>query len=233
MTKKAWYQLLTVAFLLVVLVGLSAATLDQLSFSKFDKAHYLTDQQIAFIRPGLSLTVKDVSVAADRTISVTYQITDPKGLPLDRDGIFTPGPVNTSFILATIPQGQNQHVNLTTRSAKSPITNVTAIQGSADSGGTTAKVSDGVYTYTFKTKLPEGFDPTATHSIGLVFYRDLAEFGLGDDHVNEVVNFRPDGGEVSKVRDVVTTETCKKCHDDETFGFHSHGARATVEVCVL
>jgi len=233
MTKKAWYQLLTVAFLLVVLVGLSAATLDQLSFSKFDKRHYLTDQQIAFIRPGLVLTVKDVSVAADRSVSVTYQITDPKGLPLDRDGVLTPGAVNTSFIMAYIPTDQNQYVNLTTRSAKSPITNVTAIQGSADSGGATVKVSDGVYKYTLKTKLPEGVDATATHSIGLVFYRDLSEFGLETDIVNDVVNFRPDGGQAAKVRDVVTTETCKKCHDDVTFGFHSHGARATVEVCVL
>ena len=126
---------MTVAFLLVVLVGLSAATLEQLSFSKFDKRHYLTDQQIAFIRPGLKLTVKDVSVAADRSVSVTYQITDLKGMPLDRDGILTPGPVNTSFILAYIPNDQNQYVNLTTRTAKSPITNVTAVQGSADSNG--------------------------------------------------------------------------------------------------
>ncbi|MFB3905417.1 MAG: OmcA/MtrC family decaheme c-type cytochrome [Acidobacteriota bacterium] len=234
MTKKAWYQLLTVAFLLVVLVGLSAATLDQLSFSKFDKRHYLTDQQIAFIRPGLTLEVLDVSVATDRSVSVTYKITDPKGLPLDREGILTPGNVNTSFIMAYIPNDQNQYVNLTTRTtAASPISGVSAIQGSADSGGTTIKVSDGVYKYTLKTRLPEGFDPTATHSIGLVFYRDLSEFGLSWESVNEVVNFRPDGGPVTKVRDVVTTETCKKCHDDETFGFHSHGARATVEVCVL
>ncbi len=233
MTKKAWYQLLTVAFLLVVLVGLSAATLDQLSYSKFDKRAYLTDQQIAFIRPGLKLTVKDVSVAADRSVSVTYQITDPKGLPLDKDGLVTPGPVNTSFILAYIPNDQNQYVNLTTRTAKSPITNVTAIQGSADSNGTTVKVSDGVYKYTLKTKLPEGDDATATHTIGLVFYRDLSEFGLSWESVNETVSFRPDGGQVTKVRDVVTTETCKKCHDEDSFGFHSHGARATVEVCVL
>ena len=95
------------------------------------------------------------------------------------------------------------------------------------------KVSDGVYKYTLKTKLPEGDDVTATHSIGLVFYRDLSEFGLGTDITNDVVNFRPDGGVVTKVRDVVTTESCKKCHDDVTFGFHSHGARSTVEVCVL
>ncbi len=233
MTKKAWYQLMTVAFLLVVLVGLSAATLEQLSFSKFDKRHYLTDQQIAFIRPGLKLTVKDVSVAADRSVSVTYQITDLKDMPLDKDGILTPGPVTSSFIMAYLPNDQNQYVNLTTRSAKSPITNVTAVQGSADSNGTTVKVSDGVYKYTLKTKLPDGDDATATHSIGLVFYRDLSEFGLETDIANDVVNFRPDGGVVTKVRDVVTTESCKKCHDDVTFGFHSHGARSTVEVCVL
>ncbi|RPJ50390.1 MAG: OmcA/MtrC family decaheme c-type cytochrome, partial [Acidobacteria bacterium] len=68
---------------------------------------------------------------------------------------------------------------------------------------------------------------------GLVFYRTLSEFGLADDLANEFVSFRPDGGQVTKVRDVVSTDTCMKCHDDETFGFHSHGARRTVEVCIL
>jgi OmcA/MtrC family decaheme c-type cytochrome len=233
MTKKAWYQLLTVAFLLVVLVGLSAATLEQLSFSKFDKRHYLTEQQIAFIRPGLVLEVQDVSVAADRSVSVTYKITDPKGLPLDKDGVFTPGTVTPSFIMAYIPNDQTQYVNLTTRTATSPITGVKAIQGSADSGGTSVKVSDGVYKYTLKTKLPADDDPTATHSIGVVLYRDLTEFGLGEDRANEVVSFRPDGGQVTKVRDVVTTETCKKCHDEESFGFHHSGARKEVGVCIL
>jgi hypothetical protein len=128
MTKKASYQILTVAFLLVILVGLSAATINQLGFSKFDKRAYLTDQQIAFIRPGLVLEVQNVTVGADRAVSVTYKITDPKGLPLDRDGVFTPGPVTGSFILAHIPKDQNQHVAYTTRTVTSPITNVTRLR---------------------------------------------------------------------------------------------------------
>ncbi len=233
MKEKASYKIVTVAFLLVVLVGLSAATINQLQYSKLDKRHYLTDEQIAFIRPGLVLTVQDVSVLADRSLSVTYKITDPKGLPLDKDGIYTPGAVTTAFTLAYIPNDKDQYVPLTVRTQKSPITNVSAVQGTTDSGGTTEKISDGVYKYTLKTKLPEGFDATATHSIGLVSYRTLSEFGLADDMANEVVNFRPDGGEVTKVRDVVTTESCLKCHDNATFGFHSHGARQTMEVCVL
>jgi len=233
MKQKASYRVVTVAFLLVVLVGLSAATINQLQFSKLDKRHYLTDEQIAFIRPGLVLTVQDLSVSADRSVSVTYKITDPKGLPLDRDGVFTPGAVNTAFTLAYIPNDQDQYVPLTVRTQKSPITNVSAVQGTSENNGTTEKIADGVYKYTLRTKLPEGFDATATHSVGLVFYRTLSEFGLADDIANEVVNFRPDGGEVAKVREVVTTDSCLKCHDNETFGFHSHGARQTMEVCVL
>ncbi len=234
MKQKASYRIVTVAFLLVVLVGLSAATINQLQYSKLDKRHYLTDEQIAFIRPGLVLTVQDLSVGQDRSLTVTYKITDPKGLPLDKDGIFTPGPVNVAFTLAYIPSDQDQYVPLTVRTQTSPITNVSAVQGTSESGGTTEKISDGVYKYTLQTKLPEGFDPTATYSIGMVLYRDLeTEFGLSVDKANEVINFRPDGGVVTKVRDVVATASCLKCHDNSTFGFHSHGARNTVEVCVL
>lgn len=233
MKQKASYRIVTVAFLLVVLVGLSAATINQLQYSKLDKRHYLTDEQIAFIRPGLVLTVQDLTVNPDRTLAVTYKITDPKGLPLDKTGVYTPGAVNVAFTLAYIPNDQIQYVPLTVRTQTSPITNVSAVQGTSESNGTTEKISDGVYKYTLTTRLPEGFDPTATYSIGMVLYRDLAEFGLADDFANEVINFRPDGGEVTKVRDVVTTATCLKCHDDETFGFHSHGARRTMEVCVL
>jgi OmcA/MtrC family decaheme c-type cytochrome len=230
MTKKASYQILTVACLLVVLVGLSAATLTQLNFSKFDKRYYLTDQQIAFIRPGLKLEVLDVSIATDRTVSVTYKVTDPKGLPLDRTGVYTPGVIGASFILAHIPEGKTQSVAYTTRSVKSPITDITAIQASADSGGTTEKLEDGVYKYTFRTKLPEGFEANATHAIGMYVTRDLSEFGLARDVANEVIKFTPSGAPVPQVRDVVSTETCNKCHDP--LAAHG-GSRQEVELCIL
>ena len=230
MTKKASYQILTVAFLLVILVGLSAATINQLGYSKFDRRAYLTDQQIAFIRPGLVLTVQNVTVGADRTVSVTYKITDPKGLPLDRDGVFTPGGVSTSFILAHIPKDKSQYVAYTTRHVKSPITNVETDQAGTDSNGNTVKVSDGVYTYTFKTKLPEGYDPEETHTIGMYFTRDLSEFDLASEYANEVVDFLPSGGPVTRVRDVVRTEACNKCHDPL---FAHGGSRRAVELCVL
>ena len=44
-----------------------------------------------------------------------------------------------------------------------------------DSGGTFTTNSVGDYTYTFKTKVPASFDATATHSIGVYAYRNLAE----------------------------------------------------------
>jgi OmcA/MtrC family decaheme c-type cytochrome len=202
-----------------------------LSYSPLDKRHYLTDQQIAFIRPGLTLEVKEVLINADRSISVTYKVTDPKGLPLDRDGVFTPGTVSASFILAYIPAGQNQYVAYTTRTtAPSPLTGATAVQASSDSGGTTTKVADGTYKYTLRTKLPEGDDPNATHSIGIYAARDLREYGLDRYAANQVVNFLPSGGQVTKLRDVVTTAACNKCHDP--LALHG-GPRRAVEVCIL
>jgi hypothetical protein len=41
------------------------------------------------------------------------------------------------------------------------------------------KVSDGVYTYTFKTKLPEGYKPDEAHTIGMYFTRVLSSIGWG------------------------------------------------------
>ena len=60
-------------------------------FTKADKEFYLTESQIEFIRPGLELEILDVVIPADLQPEVTFKITDPAGLPLDREGIFTPG----------------------------------------------------------------------------------------------------------------------------------------------
>src|SRR5437588_7113408 len=83
--------------------------------TRHDKAYYLDAAQVNFIRPGLVIAVKSVKTAADGTVTTDFTIADPKGIPLDRDGVLTPGPVSTSFILAYIPQGQTQYVSYTTR----------------------------------------------------------------------------------------------------------------------
>ena len=50
-------------------------------YSPRDKAFYAADAVVAFVRPGLLLKIDSAQIAADGTISATYSISDPKGLP--------------------------------------------------------------------------------------------------------------------------------------------------------
>jgi OmcA/MtrC family decaheme c-type cytochrome len=185
---------------------------------------------INFIRPGLVMKVLTASVANDGTVTARVKITDLKGLPLDRDGINTPGAVSLSFIIATIPKGQTQYQAYTTSVQTSTITKVTATQPSADSGGTFAVAADGEYIYTFGTKLPAGFDTTATHAIGAYGSRNLTEFSMGTNYASDVYNFVPNGSKVTVTRDVIRNQSCNKCHDD--LAFHG-GSRRGLAMCDL
>ena len=195
-----------------------------------DKAYYLDANQASFVRPGLVIKIVSVDIAADGTIKARYKLTDPKGLPLDRDGIVTPGAVSTSFVISSIPKGQTQYLSYITRTETDDVTKRTVDQATSDSGGTFEKVADGEYIYTFKFKLPAGFDKSATHSVGAYGSRTLAEFDLPNNFDSNVFTFVPDGSKVSVTRDVVKTESCNRCHDQ--LSFHG-GSRRGVEMCVL
>jgi OmcA/MtrC family decaheme c-type cytochrome len=184
----------------------------------------------------LKFQIVKAGIAADGTITAQFKISDPKGLPLDRDGIYTPGSVSSSLIAAYIPKGKTQYVAYTTRTAgpspiTSPVTGATAIQAGADSGGAFTKIADGEYLYTFKTKAPAGYDKTVTHTIGLYGNRNLTEFDLGVNLADATINFVPDGSPVTVTRDVIKTVTCNKCHQD--LRLHGNTGRKSMEVCVL
>ncbi len=195
-----------------------------------EKARAADPNLVNFIRPGLVIKVIGAAIGSDNLLRVRFKLTDPKGLPLDREGVTSPGPISVSFIAAYIPEGQTQYVAYTTRPQTSPITKATAVQAGADSGGTFEKIDEGVYQYTFRTKIPAGFDKTATHTIGAYGSRDLSEFDMGRNYDDDVYHFVPDGSKVTVVRDVVRTESCAKCHHE--FAFHG-GSRRTMELCIL
>jgi OmcA/MtrC family decaheme c-type cytochrome len=199
-------------------------------FTEHDKAYYADANLVNFVRPGLVIKIQSAEIAADGTIKVGFKLTDPKGMPLDREGIVTPGAVSVSFIGAHIPKAATQYVSYVTRAQTSPITKMTAQQAGADSGGTFAKVADGEYTYTFRTKAPASFDKTVTHTIGAYGRRDLSEFDLGTSSDDDVFHFVPDGSPVVTTRDVINTASCNRCHDQ--LAFHG-GTRRSVELCVL
>jgi OmcA/MtrC family decaheme c-type cytochrome len=216
----------------VAIAALSIVTADtsKQAFTKHQKAFYADANTINFVRPGLVLKVTSANVASDGTITAHIRITDPKTLPLDRDGITTPGAVSISCVAAYIPKGQTQYVAYTTRPQTSPITGVTATQAATDSGGKFTKTADGEYDYTFKTKAPAGFDATATHSIGCQASRNLSEFDLPTNYATDVYTFVPNGAPVTVTRDVIRDPSCNRCHDE--VAFHG-GSRRGIAYCVM
>jgi OmcA/MtrC family decaheme c-type cytochrome len=228
---KSWA--VRIGLLVALLAGsVYLVSADGPDFSIVEKAYYANAYLMSFVRPGLTLKIVSAQIGADGTISARFTATDPKGLPLDRDGVYTPGPVSTSFVAAYIPKGKTQYVSYTTRPSTAANGNgVTLIQAGADSGGTYTKNADGDYTYTFKTKAPAGYDRTATHTIGLYGSRNLAEFDLPVYGADTTFNFVPDGSAVTVTRDVIRTVTCNKCHQD--LAAHGTGGRKSMPVCIL
>ncbi len=212
-----------------LLAEVASLTAQKAGWTRHDLAFYLDPSLVDFVRPGLVVKITSTGIQ-DSRITVRFKITDPKGLPLDRDGVSTPGAVSTRFVAAYIPQGEKQYRAYTTTLQVSPTTKQSAEQAAADSGGIYAKVADGEYTYTFRTTVPATFDPTLTHSIGVYASRNLTEFELGTQFDNDVFTFVPDGSAVKVVRDVVRTATCNHCHDP----LSAHGgARRSTALCIL
>lgn len=223
--------LIRIFLIVTVLAGaVSLQSEGKFSFTKRDKAFFADANVINFVRPGLVFKVTTASIANDGTITARVLVTDPQGLPLDRDGINTPGPISISFVAATIKRNEKQYFSYTTRTQTSPITRVAAIQAGADTGGAFTKNADGDYTYRFGTKAPAGFDTSATHTIGVYGSRNLSTFELTNDFASTTFNFVPNGAPVTVIRDVIKTQTCEKCHDN--MAFHG-GSRVGMDQCVL
>jgi len=197
-------------------------------FTKRDKAYYLTQAEADFVRPGITVRITSAQIASDGTIQAKFTVTDPKGAPLDIDGVQTMGTLEVGLVAAVLPAGKSQYVAYTT----SPKTanGQTAVQAAYDKGGTFQPGDPGVYTYTFGTKAPQGFDRSATHSIGIYAERDLTDQGLGFSGIDDVYTFVPGGGTVTHVRDIVREATCNNCHD--RMSGHG-GSRTKVLMCVL
>lgn len=214
---------IAVSTLALILTGASIGP-----FSVNQKAFYADAAWVAFVRPGLVITITSAEIEEDGTISVVFSLTDPKGLPLDRGGISTPGTIGLNFIAAYIPRGQQQYVDYITREATGAVSG-TVTQAAAESNGAFTSVGD-AYRYTFNTTLPPGFDRTTTHTIGIYGSRDLTEFDLGTDYASTTFNFVPDGSPVTSVRDIIRTQSCNRCHDQ----LSGHGgSRRGIDMCVL
>ena len=206
------------------------------------KAYYLTDAQVSFVRPGLKLEIQKVEFAPPNVI-VTFRVSDNANQGLDRLGIQTPGAVSTGFVLARVKPGDSQYTNyFTTHVTTGPVpgckacgsTSVGFDYPAADSGGIYASLDNGVYTYTFGNKLPANFEVNAAHTLGMYARRDLSAFGFplnsSGTVANAVLDFVPAGVAVTQVRDVVRTESCNQCHNPLA---QHDGLRQEFRLCVL
>ena len=182
---------------------------DRGGFTAADGEFYLTEEVFYFFRPGLEFELLDFEIPEDRQPLATFSLKDPMGMPLDREGIYTPGDVDVRMMLTYIPQGEEQKISYHERSR--------------DRDGEYTALGDGVYTYKFTTILPEDYDADATHTLAIVATRDLRDFDLERYYDNDVHDFVPSGAEmVTPPRDIVRTATCNRCHDPLGEGWFDH-----------
>jgi hypothetical protein len=232
MIRNRLLQLLVLGLVLILTTGIYMAAKREShreDYTPADKEYYLTPQEAGFIRPGLDMKIIDITFPDDMLPEVEFSLMDPAGLPLDMNGVFTPGPISVSFILSYIPADSESYVTYTTRVQTSPITGDSATQATSDSGGTFTMLDDGLYKYKFGNTI-EVTEQDATHTLGAYARRDLREFGLDRYVDNPLHHFVPSGSGTPVPRDIVTTTTCNKCHDP--LAIHG-GSRREVGLCVL
>ncbi len=222
---------LLVLLVIGLIVPIAADRVHNQPYSPNQKEFYLESKDVEFIRPGLKIDIQKAEITGE-TAKVTFRIADDKAAPLDRDGVATPGSVALNFVLARIKQGDRQYTAYTTRLEPNPTTGKQFLQGTRDSGGSYSSSAEGIYTYTFGTKISTAdFDPSVTHTVGIYGTRDLKDFGLGTYVANAIFDWVPSGGSVTVVRDIVRTENCNVCHDP--LQAHGGGARREIRLCVL
>jgi len=226
--KRLYDVVRIAAFVALISLCLTGQTKKH-EYSKRDKAFYADPALVAFVNPGLNITINSAKISSAGAITVTYTLTDPNGQPLDAAGATTPGAIGMTFIASYIPKGQEQYVAYTTASATGAKLN-TVTRPDFEIGGPGTSVGPGQYQYTFQAQAPAGFDPTVTTTIAVNGDRDLTSFNLSHAYGSATFNFVPNGSAVTVTRDVIRTASCDTCHDQLVF----HGAHAFgMEECVL
>jgi OmcA/MtrC family decaheme c-type cytochrome len=198
---------------------------------------YLGDDGIAYIRPGVKITVASITdVAPGKKPVLDVYFTDDFDQPLDRLGKVTPGVISASWVLAWYDPATREYTSYTTRNVRtpenSPRPGTTTVQAAADAGGTWTDLELGHARYTFGTAIPANADLTKTHTLGLYSTRNLTDILGKNYYFNLETDFRPDGVAVTDVWDKIHAKslTCNNCHDP----LSAHGgSRRDVKLCVL
>ena len=168
-----------------------------------------------------------MTIGSDGQIVVTFTLTDANGIPITPVLASTtdPNQARTRFAIAHI-ENYSGGGELNSPFSKY-VNDVNATRPAYDSGGTlgTVDAAEGIYSYTFKTKLPQGFDPALTYNVGMQVDRTYQDQQLS---ANPVYASVPAGGTPEALLDV-TTQQCNSCHQP----LIAHGNRREVALCVL
>jgi hypothetical protein len=180
----------------------------------------------------IAITGATADAAGVATVTFTVKkkdnVTPVTGLTAASAGIFKLAPAEASG------RSFNRWVPYIYRSGRT--VNAGYRESTSTAGASLVENSAGTYTYTFGTNLSTaqfafpidgvsvvGYDRSLTHRVSVYLGGHSGPTGEAD------FDFVPDGVTALDTRDIVRTETCKKCHGGE---FHGHGGdRVTVEGC--
>jgi len=91
-------KLLATQWRALAITGLIAtcfASAPRRPYSPHEKVFYADDATVEFVPPGLVIKITSAQIAAGEPITATVSIAKPRGLPLERTGVTTPGAVLT------------------------------------------------------------------------------------------------------------------------------------------
>ena len=173
---------------------------------------YLSDDGIAYIRPGLKIKVNSITIGSDRKPVVELTLTDDMDQPLDRLGKTTPGAISISLILAWYDPASRHYTAYTTRTQttppSSPRPGVSAVQAGTDSGGTWTDLETGR-----EIRFPHGLPGASTDETHTLASRRASDRHPRKNLRDRRTRFRPDGGAVTDKGQGARQSSCLNCHD--------------------
>lgn len=183
---------------------------------------------------GLRAEILNVEIPSDRKPVVTFRLTNAAGAALTVEQMDAN---SVRFIITHLQQdpetGLSELLSYTVSSVAGREFTVDgeqvqpaldrASQAVYDSGGTFVRLSNGDYTYTFGSALPQGYNMDETHRVAMQATRDNRKWVA-----NDTFDFKPNG-QVAQAIDTVSNEACNRCHD--VMSGHG-GQRYLNELCV-
>lgn len=176
---------------------------------------------------GLASSIDEVVITEDGEITATFTLTDEAGVPIEPvlSSTSDEQKARVRFTIAHVEQYRGGgDLN---RTFTRYVNDIDALRPTYDRNGTLETVDGamGVYRYVFAMRLPEGFDPSDTYTVGLQIDREFEGEELG---VNPIFDVVPAGG-MPEIIAGSTTEACNTCHGELIL----HGNRREFRLCTL